>query len=81
MYEIEFLFLISGTASEFKRKFELPILRGRDADASDADHQKGKEKLQEVTEFCSFIGGLAFWPSGDDDVQFSEACNRYRLTL
>lgn len=39
---------ILGTAQEFKRKFELPILRGRDADASDADHQKGKEKLQEL---------------------------------
>ena len=37
-----------GTASEFKRRFELPILRGRDADATDAEHMKGKEKLQEV---------------------------------
>jgi hypothetical protein len=38
----------TGTASEFKKRFELPILRGRDADATDAEHQKGKEKLQEV---------------------------------
>lgn len=38
----------AGTASEFKKRFELPILRGRDADATDAEHQKGKEKLQEV---------------------------------
>lgn len=38
-----------GTVSEFKKKFENPILRGRDADASDADHKKGAEKLAEVT--------------------------------
>ncbi|KAL5016382.1 hypothetical protein ScPMuIL_005971 [Solemya velum] len=37
-----------GTAQEFKRKFELPILRGRDADATDGDHKKGQEKLQEL---------------------------------
>ena len=39
---------MTGTVSEFKRKFENPILRGRDADASDADHKKGAEKLAEV---------------------------------
>ena len=39
---------IVGTVSEFKKKFENPILRGRDADASDADHKKGAEKLAEV---------------------------------
>lgn len=39
---------ILGTVSEFKRKFENPILRGRDADASDADHKKGAEKLAEL---------------------------------
>lgn len=37
-----------GSVQEFKRKFETPILRGRDADASDTDHQKGAEKLTEV---------------------------------
>ena len=31
---------ILGTAQEFRKRFENPILRGRDADASDADHQK-----------------------------------------
>ncbi|KXJ26684.1 DNA repair and recombination protein RAD54-like [Exaiptasia diaphana] len=41
--------LLSGSVQEFKRKFETPILRGRDADASDADHQKGAEKLAELT--------------------------------
>ena len=39
---------ILGTSAEFRRRFENPILRGRDADASDADHKKGVEKLQEL---------------------------------
>ncbi|KAK8117783.1 recombinational repair protein [Apiospora kogelbergensis] len=30
-----------GTRLEFRKRFELPILRGRDADASEADRQKG----------------------------------------
>ncbi|KAG1672182.1 DNA repair and recombination protein RAD54-like [Nymphon striatum] len=38
-----------GTAQEFKKKFENPILRGRDADATDRDHQRGKEKLEELS--------------------------------
>ena len=42
------LYIPTGTANEFKRKFENPILRGRDADATDSDRQKGEEKLQEV---------------------------------
>ena len=37
---------ILGTAAEFRRRFENPILRGRDADASDADAAKGKERNQ-----------------------------------
>ena len=41
---------ILGTASEFRRRFENPILRGRDADASDADAAKGKESIPET--FC-----------------------------
>ena len=46
----KFIFqLLLGTVSEFKKKFENPILRGRDADASDADHKKGAEKLSEVS--------------------------------
>lgn len=39
---------ILGTAQEFKRKFENPILRGRDADATDKEHERGTEKLQEL---------------------------------
>ncbi|NWS80666.1 RAD54 protein, partial [Toxostoma redivivum] len=39
---------ILGTAQEFKRHFELPILKGRDADASEAERQKGEERLKEL---------------------------------
>ncbi|KAM4640602.1 DNA repair and recombination protein RAD54-like [Discoglossus pictus] len=39
---------ILGTAQEFKKRFEVPILKGRDADASPADRQKGEEKLKEL---------------------------------
>lgn len=39
---------ILGTAQDFKRKFETPILRGRDSTATDSDHKKGQEKLQEL---------------------------------
>ena len=41
-----------GTAAEFRKRFERPILRGRDADASDADHAKMVEKLKEMAEVC-----------------------------
>uniref|UniRef100_A0A4W4EK99 RAD54 like n=1 Tax=Electrophorus electricus TaxID=8005 RepID=A0A4W4EK99_ELEEL len=39
---------ILGTAQEFKRRFEFPILKGRDADASDRDRCAGEEKLKEL---------------------------------
>lgn len=39
---------ILGTAQEFKKHFELPILKGRDAAASEADRQRGEERLQEL---------------------------------
>ena len=38
----------TGTAQEFKKKFETPILRGRDASSTDTEHKKGQERLQEV---------------------------------
>lgn len=44
-------FFIEGTAQEFKKRFETPILRGRDADATDEDHKKGQEKLLEVNTY------------------------------
>ncbi|XP_074597917.1 DNA repair and recombination protein RAD54-like okr [Brevipalpus obovatus] len=37
-----------GTASEFKKRFENPILRGRDAAASDKENEIGKERLDEL---------------------------------
>ncbi|XP_077391460.1 DNA repair and recombination protein RAD54-like [Festucalex cinctus] len=39
---------ILGTAQEFKKRFELPILKGRDADASDRERQEGEDKLKEL---------------------------------
>ncbi|KAJ4347141.1 DNA-dependent ATPase protein rad54 [Didymosphaeria variabile] len=37
-----------GTRNEFKKQFENPILRGRDADATDDDRKKGDERLAEL---------------------------------
>ncbi|KAM0324559.1 hypothetical protein ACHAQA_007944 [Verticillium albo-atrum] len=37
-----------GTRLEFRKRFELPILRGRDADASEVDRKKGDECLGEL---------------------------------
>ncbi|KAH8887034.1 hypothetical protein GQ53DRAFT_750211 [Thozetella sp. PMI_491] len=37
-----------GSRLEFRKRFELPILRGRDADASEADRQRGDECLAEL---------------------------------
>lgn len=42
------LALMLGTAAEFKRRFELPILKGRDADADQTERQAGEEKLTEL---------------------------------
>lgn len=43
----------SGSASEFKKNFETPILKSRDAYASEAEQKRGQEKLQEVTCFTN----------------------------
>ncbi|XP_040087217.1 DNA repair and recombination protein RAD54-like isoform X3 [Oryx dammah] len=40
---------ILGTAQEFKKHFELPILKGRDATASEEDRRVGEERLRELT--------------------------------
>lgn len=37
-----------GTKADFRKKFELPILRGRDAAGSDADKQKGEQANAEL---------------------------------
>ncbi|KAF8793286.1 DNA repair and recombination protein RAD54-like [Argiope bruennichi] len=39
---------ILGTAQEFKKRFERPILRCRDIDATAEEQAKGKEKLEEL---------------------------------
>jgi DNA repair and recombination protein RAD54 and RAD54-like protein len=37
-----------GTRSEFRKKYEIPILRGRDAAGTDADRKRGDECLAEL---------------------------------
>ena len=37
-----------GTRPEFRKQYELPILRGRDAAGTEADQQKGNERLAEL---------------------------------
>ncbi|KIW05461.1 uncharacterized protein PV09_03350 [Verruconis gallopava] len=37
-----------GTRTEFRKRFELPILRGRDADGTDEERKKGDECLAEL---------------------------------
>ena len=37
-----------GSRAEFRKRFELPILRGRDADASEAERKRGDECLAEL---------------------------------
>jgi len=37
-----------GSRLEFRKRFELPILRGRDAEASEADRKRGDECLAEL---------------------------------
>lgn len=38
-----------GNRLDFRKNFELAIIRGRDADASDADKAKCQEKLKELS--------------------------------
>ena len=37
-----------GTRMEFRKHYEIPILRGRDADGTEDDRQKGDERLSEL---------------------------------
>ncbi|KAG5951878.1 DNA repair protein rhp54 [Claviceps cyperi] len=37
-----------GSRLEFRKRFEIPILRGRDADASEADRQRGDQCTEEL---------------------------------
>lgn len=38
-----------GSQNEFRKRFELPILRGRDAAGTDEDRKKGDERLSELS--------------------------------
>ncbi|AET40511.1 DNA-dependent ATPase RAD54 Ecym_6118 [Eremothecium cymbalariae DBVPG len=42
-----------GTRSQFRKNFELPILRGRDADATDKEIEEGQLKLQQLSQIVS----------------------------
>ena len=42
-----------GTNADFRKKYELPILRGRDVDASDKDRQRCEECLQELAQIAN----------------------------
>nr|POE78033.1 dna repair protein rhp54 [Quercus suber] len=42
-----------GTRADFRKKYEIPILRGRDAGGSDSDRQKGDERLKELLELVN----------------------------
>ncbi|KOS15548.1 dna repair and recombination protein rad54 [Malassezia pachydermatis] len=44
---------VLGNRNEFRKRFELDILRGRDAESTDAVQQKGREKLQELSGLVS----------------------------
>jgi DNA repair and recombination protein RAD54 and RAD54-like protein len=42
-----------GTRQEFRKQFEIPILRGRDADATEKDLEKGNERLMELLQLVN----------------------------
>ncbi|RCK63423.1 DNA repair and recombination protein RAD54 [Candida viswanathii] len=42
-----------GTRNEFKKNFENAILRGRDADATEKEREKGDQKLSELSQLVS----------------------------
>ena len=44
---------VLGSRAEFRKQFELHILRGRDADATEQQQQLGREKLQELSGLVS----------------------------
>lgn len=42
-----------GTRAEFRKNFEIPILNGRDADATDKEMEKGEKQLQTLSNIVS----------------------------
>ncbi len=72
---------ILGTAATFRKHFENPILRGRDADATEADHQRGVEKLQELASIvnrCIIRRTQAllskYLPTKVEQVKYNDTC-------
>lgn len=66
--------ILTGTAQEFKRKFEAPILRGRDSTASDSEHTKGQEKLQEVGVGTRALLSKLYLPAKECRLEIGSAC-------
>lgn len=44
---------VLGNRAEFRKEFELDILRGRDAEATEAQQELGKQKLQQLSSIVS----------------------------
>lgn len=44
---------VLGSRAEFRKEFELDILRGRDAEATEAQQELGKQKLQQLSSIVS----------------------------
>ena len=42
-----------GTSAEFRREFENPILKSRDADCTDKEKERGEEKLTKLLEIVN----------------------------
>ncbi|VDO61925.1 unnamed protein product, partial [Schistosoma curassoni] len=54
-----------GTASEFRRRYEIPILRGRDADATKEDQKKDPDLVYEkmAANTDGFHNALSYFPA------------------
>jgi DNA repair and recombination RAD54-like protein len=42
-----------GSAAEFRKQYELPILKGRDSMATDAEQKRGQERLNEMAKLVN----------------------------
>lgn len=58
LHHPEHVFFHSGSAQQFRKNFELPIIKGRDADAGEKVRERGNQKLQEVS--STWGGGWVF---------------------
>ena len=60
-----------GTPNEFRRNFENPILRGRDADASEKDRQVSDQK---VAEFWAIVSRFTIRRTNDILNKYRKSC-------